>query len=503
MATTSRVLAAARRVPLGAIALTGVAITVASSYVVLAAAHVDDRYRVDFVSGTWLGLADYATRGVISPPLHDGEFFGGTRYMPLPILVDAGLAELTGDLLLSAKIATYLIAVGLFGVAFAILRLVRCPPLLALALLAAVVVTPTGLVGTLGLRNDGLAVLFQLAAVAVVLRRQTQAAVASAGVLAALGIMSKVSAVWAPIAIVAWLVLHHRDRLRPFALALGASLGCSVLVLQLVSSGRFLSNAAEYTFAGGRGPAAPVSEGVQALMTNFASNGDAVWLLFPLAAVAVFLRLRERDPTLLQLALLADLPVLCVVMSSRGTDHNHLLDLCVLTVLVVGELAARAPRERLVALIAAVAVVWGVASSYQRMMGPETSGALRGLVQGETATNRDFDPNPLAGLVLPSDRILSEDPSIPLLLDQRPILLDSFIARYGFAKHPEDARALAERVRAREFDKIITVAGLEPGRAQFSQQFLGPIVNQAVADSYRLAYAELDLYVYVPTSEAS
>jgi hypothetical protein len=136
-------------------------------------------------------------------------------------------------------------------------------------------------------------------------------------------------------------------------------------------------------------------------------------------------------------------------------------------------------------------------------MGPETVGALRLLVQGESETNRDLDPNPLAGLVLPTDRILSEDPSIPLLLGQRPILLDSFIARYGFREHPEDARALAGRVRAKEFDKIITVAGLEPGGAQFSQQFLGPIVNQAVADNYRLAYAELDLYVYVPTSAAS
>jgi hypothetical protein len=500
---TSRIVAAARRVPLGGVAFAALSITVATSWVVLAAAHANDRYRVDFVSGTWLGLADYVRRGVVSPSLHDGQFYAGTRYMPLPVLVDGGLASLTGDLLLSAKVATYAIAVALFAVAFVVLRHTRCPPLLALALLAAVVVTPTGLVGTLGLRNDGLAVLFQLAAVAVVLRGQSTSAASAAGALAALGIVSKVSAVWAPIAIATWLVLRARTRLTPFAVSFGVSLGCSVLVLELVSSGRFLSNVAEFTFAGSRGPTAPVSEGVQAVMTNFAGSGDAVWLLFPLAAVAVLLRLRERDPTLLQLALLADLAVLTVVMSSRGTDHNHLLDLCVLTVLVVGELAGSAERERVVALVAAVAVVWGVASSYQRVMGPETVGALRRLVQGESATNRSFDPNPLAGLVLPTDRVLSEDPTIPLLLGQRPILLDSFIARYGFEQHPEDARALAERVAAREFDKIITVAGLEPGSELFSHQFLGPIVNGAVAANYRLVHAELDLYVYVPTSAAS
>lgn len=496
-------MAAALRLPLWGAAFAGLSITVACSYVVLAAAHVDDRYRVDFVSGTWLGLADYASRGVVSPPLHDGPFYAGTRYMPLPVLLDGGLAWLTGDLLVSAKAVTYAVAVALFAVAFAILRLTRCPPLLGAALLAAVVVTPTGLVGTLGLRNDGLAVLFQLAAIAVVLRRQSTAAVSAAGVLAALGIVSKISAVWAPVAIALWLAFYYRARLTAFAAAFGVSLGCAVAVLELASSSRFLSNVTAYTFAGGRGPLAPVTEGVQAVMTNFAASGDAVWLLFPLAAAGTLLRLRAREVTLLQLALVADLAILCVVMSSRGTDHNHLLDLCLLTVLVVGELAGTAARERLVALVAGAAVVWGVATSYQRAMGPETTGALRLLVQGESETNRRFDPNPLEGLVLPTDRILSEDPSIPLLLDQRPILLDSFIARYGFREHPEDARALAARVAAKEFDKIITVAGLEPGSELFANQFLGPIVNQAVAANYKLVHAELDLYVYVPTSAAS
>ena len=502
-AAPARLAVAARRLPLGALALGGLALVVAASWAVLAVTHVDDRYRVDFVSGTWLGLADYATRGVVSPPLHDGAYYGGTRYMPLPYLLEGGVARLTGDLLLSAKLVTYAVAVGLLGLAFWILRLVRTPQALALGLLAAVVVTPTGLVGTLGLRNDGLALLFQLAALALVLREPSRRSVAAAGVLSALGILSKVSAVWAPLAIGIWLLLYARPQLRAFAASLVGTLAAATVVLELVSSGRFLENAAEYTFAGGRGPLAPVTEGVQAVVTNLAASADAIWLLVPLAAVAVVLRLRERRPTLLQLALLVDAAVLCVVMSSRGTDHNHLLDFCVLVALVVGELAGSATRERLVGLVVAVAVVWGVATSYQRVMGPETSGALRQLVGRETATTPAFEPNPLADLVRPDDRILSEDPSIPLELGQRPILLDSFIARYGFVDHEEDAEAMAARVRAREFDKIITVAGLEPGSPQFARQFLGPIVNQAVADAYTLVHAELDFYVYAPTSGAS
>ncbi|MDQ3823799.1 MAG: hypothetical protein M3321_11245, partial [Actinomycetota bacterium] len=168
------------------LALGAVAALVGTSLAVLAVAHVDDRYRVDFVSGTWLALADYATRGTLFPPEYDDGFLGGTRYMPLPVLLDAAAVELTGDLLVGAKLATYAVAAALLALAFAVLRRVGCPLLLALGLLAALVATPTGLVGTLGLRNDGLAVAIQLGAVLVALRARGAVGFASAGALAAL-----------------------------------------------------------------------------------------------------------------------------------------------------------------------------------------------------------------------------------------------------------------------------------------------------------------------------
>jgi hypothetical protein len=469
---------------------------VGASYVALAAAHVDDRYRVDFVSGTWLALSDYTSRGTLFPPAYEDGYYGGTRYMPLPVLLDAAGFELTGDLLVGAKLATYAVAAALLAIAFAVLRLVRCPPLLALALLAALLVTPTGLVGTLGLRNDGLAVVLQLGAVAVVLRRQTNGSVALAGALAATAIFAKVSAVWAAAAIAIWIVANRRAVLGPFVAAFAGALASLTVLFELLSEGRFLSQLASYTFVGSRGPASVLTDGVQAVLTNFIASADAVWLLFPIAAVAVAWKVRSRAPTLFQLALAVDVVVLCVVMSSRGTDHNHLLDLCVLTVLAVGELAGERldAENRVVRVLAAVAVVWGLATSYQRTMGPETKGALR----GASETSLGLEPNPLAGLVDEGDTLLSEDPTIPLLLGQRPILLDSFIARATLGDDPELARRLARRVAAREFDAIILVAGLAPGTGLFDRQFLGRTVNDAVLGSYRLGYVERDIYVYVP-----
>jgi hypothetical protein len=143
-------------------------------------------------------------------------------------------------------------------------------------------------------------------------------------------------------------------------------------------------------------------------------------------------------------------------------------------------------------------VLWGVVSSYQQMMGSETVGALRALVHRASEANQAFERHPLSGLVRKQDRILSEDPTIPLLLGQRPVLLDGFTARKSFAEHPDRARALAARIAAGEFDKIILVNSLSPGSIGYERQFLGRTVNDAVAANYRPIYAEVNLYVYVP-----
>src|SRR5262245_14405971 len=75
--STSR---AASAVLLAAAAVVGVCV------LLLGVAHVDDRFGVDHVSGSWLGLAAAVRDGVLYPPLHDDGFYGGTRWMPLPFV---------------------------------------------------------------------------------------------------------------------------------------------------------------------------------------------------------------------------------------------------------------------------------------------------------------------------------------------------------------------------------------------------------------------------------
>ena len=85
-----------------ALVLTSLAIL--GAWLLLAAVHVDDRYKLDHVSGARMALAQYANHGTLYPELYDGSFYGGTRFMPLPVLLHAAAAKITGDYLVSGKL---------------------------------------------------------------------------------------------------------------------------------------------------------------------------------------------------------------------------------------------------------------------------------------------------------------------------------------------------------------------------------------------------------------
>src|SRR5688500_13453413 len=112
--------------------------------ILLASNHADDRYAIDHVDGARIALVEYVREGTFDPSLVEDGLYGGTRFMPLPVLVHAGLADLTGEYLTSGKILSYATMAALLLTVAVILRTAGCPLPLTAALLALVVVTKTG-----------------------------------------------------------------------------------------------------------------------------------------------------------------------------------------------------------------------------------------------------------------------------------------------------------------------------------------------------------------------
>ena len=160
-----------------------------------------------------------------------------------------------------------------------------------------------------------------------------------AGALCALAISAKLTAVWAPVALVLWLFVRERKRLPAFALSFAMSLPSSCWV---PSSSRARGRMSETLLAvGGPGQCRGVlsrSQGFRAPVRLRRQHHRAVLAATSRSCLIGYARaLSTRRLTLYQLCLLVAVPLLALVLADPGSDFNHLVDLVALTLLVVGE----------------------------------------------------------------------------------------------------------------------------------------------------------------------
>ena len=148
-------------------------------------------------------------------------------------------------------------AAGLVVLVLVLLRRRDTPWPLAIGLAGALVASWAATSTVFGIRGDALAVLLQLGAVALVAERVTTGRAAAAGVLSGLALFVKLSALWAPAAIVVWLALRSRRALLPFARRVHRRRrACCSCLFEAVSSGRLHENLRSFAFAGSGGESA-------------------------------------------------------------------------------------------------------------------------------------------------------------------------------------------------------------------------------------------------------
>jgi hypothetical protein len=306
---------------------------------------------------------------------------------------------------------------------------------------------------------------------------------------------SKLSAIWAPIAIGIWFLARERRMLAVFSGVFGLAVGIGIGVFELASRGRFLTNISTLAFAGYHGSLGESDRGAtfsaarDRLLTHAHTHGDAVLWLFPIALLAIAIAFWRRRATVFDVAFLVIVPILFVLYRDEGADYNHLIDPAALTMVVIGGLwgASRPRLPELTWLRAgiALALTASVANFFHPVLYAETEAALKQL------SGKIPDPypraTPLSNRIASTDRLLSEDPYIPITLGKKPVVADLFMYLRLLRTHPRWAHPLAARVRAREFDKIVLEAPILYG---LKVAHFGPEVNQAIRTNYRLIKVE-------------
>lgn len=485
-------------------ALVGVAALVFAAWLFLAVAHVDDRFQLDHVSGARMALARYFDEGTLYPELYEDGFYGGTRYMPVPIVLHGFLAELTGEYLLSGKLLSYAAMIGLLAAMFVLLRRQGCPVAIALALPALVLTTQTGLAAGMDIRGDALPLLLQVLAVGIVAGTARPAPTVSAAALAAIALLSKTSAVWAPVAIAIWLLGRDRRRLVVFLVAYVGIAGSLVLLFTILTQGRMLENVLGLSTSGITGLRTVLLTPYR-FVHLIVDVATTAWAVVPLVALACWISLRRRSASIYVLSLVCALVVTLVVLIDAGTGWNQLIDLVVLSALVIGELVAGVRDDssgldrdaaRTVSSIVALTLLWVTLTGFVVTLVPPALETARDEVT--------YDAEPLAGLGDTRISMLSEDPYVPISLGQTPVVLDPFMLPRLAETYPDAIPDLVERIEAHEFDVVVLVQPLEPvDRPWWSDLDLGLDVARAISREYAFAGRMQGYYLYEPREGAA
>jgi hypothetical protein len=233
-----------------------------------------------------------------------------------------------------------------------------------------------------------------------------------------------------------------------------------------------------------------------------------MWILLPFAIASVGGAIAARRPIIYHVAFLTAAAVVIALMADLGAYRNHFLDLQILTGILVAQLwrvAAPSVSDVVRASVLA-AVPLGTLASYETDVLNDTETAVRALA----GRGHGYSAAPLAGFLRPEDRLLSEDPYVPVSRGEEPVVLDSFMLRKILEDHPRWEAALIGEIERRRFTKIVLTRQLDdPSEGWWRNFDFGTPVIRAIAENYRLVnvpgYYQTGghLWVYAPTSRAA
>ena len=458
---------------------------IAIANMIVAFRHIGTRYHLNHVSGAWTALTWYTTKGFLYPPLYEDGFYGGTRFAPLSILVNAGAAMLTGELFVSSKIVAIIMATAMVVAVYAVIRRIGAPRAVAFVVSVSILATEPGFAAfTSPFRGDPAPIVLQLIALTIVAHgpRRTMKRVVVASAICAIAVFFKMTAGFAVIAIGLFLLVHDRRQLAAFCVTWFGIVLVLGLFFHVITDGRMVDNLFGVTTSNLGGPLTLLHSPGK---LNYLLNVSAGYTLvgFPLVLISIVRSLRHRRISMFQVAWLVSCAILCFLLTDSGVSINHMLAFIALTAVALGEFwVALAPGDDVLSIdrgMMLAVVCWLVIGDADRHVVDDLRMSLGPLPP-------QFEMSMLDELASPEAHVLSEEPSAIVMDDKRPVVLDAWMVTKIAKTRPGAAEALKKRVEAQEFDRILLLVGLDEFiAAQWYTQHFGWDVIRAIQLHYR------------------
>ncbi len=461
--------AAERPVRFVALAWTSGLLAVLTGARLLVEALTRTRLLLDHPSGAWATLADDILHGTFYRPVESPLGWGGTRYPPVYPLLYAGVARVVGSLPTAAELLELLALAALVGCTFLLLERLGVRRRLAVPG-AAMVLALVPVQALLGLgKADLLASAFAIAGLLIASREGGRRADVLIALLFCLAVLTKWTVLGSMLGWVTHAWIHGRRRVAAERAALfGGLLAAGTLGAQLASGGQMLLQLRACATGGGD------TEQLLTAPLKLLLNSDPADLLLVILACGVLAAApRGTWRSLPVLAFVWTGLCLLATFTSAGIAGNHLLDLTVLALVV---LLAGVERGVVPLRFAAVVLPLYTVVTVSRFS-PEVVEGLQ-------------TPRPaelLGALGARSEGpLLAENPWVPLLAGERPVLADPFAFRILALGRPELMQHLTRDLDAHRFRAVVLrwPADHPDGRAWYAGTHFGPGFVDALSRSY-------------------
>lgn len=470
--------------------------------------------------GTLTALADDIAHGTLLRPLVSDLGYGGTRYMPLFPLLHGTLIRLGVEPVVAGMSLMQSATVLLAAAIASCLRLAGLPWTKALPLALLTWTSEEYLQHTTQLRIDVLAAALNLWGIYCVARAVRRRApgkargvlwIALAVLMFSLAFISKLTALYGAVAAVLWLLSRRRWRL---AAALGTGTascaGILLMCLQHATGGVFEQVFSRCLSCGGG--IADAADAWYIFGREFVShepNG-----LFLLGALAAVFLSRAVGRSLEGLTFLMATMTLAVEFASPGCGSNHMVDVYATCILVMGRVVATTPLGwRLLgglfalclANFACDCVRYGAPAGYYDAVISERRHSREAIRYIQRIRPHDGGP------------VYATDPMVPIVMGQRPYLLDDFMFNSTLIRDHAIASDLCRAMREHrfsmlvidDFDRTAVDTTRNPDNPKFIERFISAVQRfnnidanlcESVIASYRMVAAVPPYTVWLPRS---
>jgi hypothetical protein len=387
--------------------------------------------------GVWAGLAVDLADGMFYRPIQSDLGYGGTRYMPVAFSLHAGLIRIFGSPVATAYLITYAAAVMLFaGVYFCLVRLNVAKSMAvvtALFSLSAVCVAAC----VYQLRPDVLSAALNIWGIACCLRviPGSRRWLFLGAVFFAVAFMSKFTTLFGVAAVIAyWFLNGQRRDAVVLATATTFLIGAGLTLVHIASEGRALESFLACASGGTtfktllRGP------------YRFFSipRVDApLFITFAAAGVVFLTRVRFVLCDFSMVFFLLTLAATLIIASDIGSGINHFIDIHVAGTMLCAVNIVHLSRYRFIRYALPTSALIGAFALF----------AAIAYAQVYFAETRYVDQARIMELVGDSGKpLLSDDPWVPILADERPYVLDNYLLRVMAENDPAMKRDFFEKL---------------------------------------------------------